>query len=288
MQQQSYQRGVAYIVFAGIFLSFGGLFIRLIESADPWTVLFYRSLTFSLSVCLFMWFRDGRAFTNRFGQIKPLELLVSFSLAIGFIAFVLSIYTTSVANTVLILSTGPVLAAVLAWFCLRERVGPTTWLAILLAIGGVAIMGSGSLTASDKQGIAHAFIAVAAFAIMVVTLRSAPTGKDMLAPTALAGIIAAIMALVFVPTLSISTRDLFLSICLGSVQVGLGFILITLGSRSVPAAQVPLIGLAESALSPIWVWLFVNEIPSVHTLSGGALILLAVGIQGYSGIRQSK
>ncbi len=288
MQEQSYKRGVGYIILAGVFLSFGGLFIRFLDDASPWTVLFYRSLTFSLTVTAFMVFRDGRAFTQRFAQIKPQELVVSVSLAVGFIAYVLSLFNTSVANTVLILSTGPVFAAVLGWLVLREPVVRTTWLAMAAAFGGVAIMVSGGIDVSDRFGILYAFIAVFAFAVLIVALRRAPKGKDMMAPTALAGICAATMSLAFIPTFSISLHDLILAMCLGSLQVGLGFILITQGSRSVPSAQVPLLSLAETALSPLWVWLFVNETPARNTLLGGMVVLCAVAFQGYIGLRTTR
>ena len=285
MQEQSYKRGVGYIMLAGVFLSFGGLFIRFLDDASPWTVLFYRSLTFSLTITAFMVFRDGRAFTQRFAQIKPQELVVSVSLAVGFIAYVLSLFNTSVANTVLILSTGPVFAAVLGWIFLREPVVRTTWLAMAAAFGGVAVMVSSGIDIGDRFGILYAFIAVFAFAVLIVALRRAPTGKDMMAPTALAGICAAILSLAFIPTFSISLHDLLLAISLGSLQIGLGFILITLGSRSVPSAQVPLLSLAETALSPLWVWLFVNETPARNTLLGGMVVLCAVAFQGYIGLR---
>lgn len=287
MYSQTYQRGVTYVILAGVFLSLGGLFIRFIESADAWTVLFYRSLTFTTSVCLFMYLRDGARFTQRFKQIRPQELIVSVSLALGFIAFVLSMFATSVANTVLILSTGPVFAALLAWLFLRERVNKATLLAMLLAFSGVAIIVSSDLSSSDKLGVLYAFVAVTSFSIMIVTLRCAPSGKDMLAPTALAGIVAAVMTLAFIPTFSISFHDLLLSMALGSLQVGLGFILITLGSRTVPAAQVPLLALAETALSPLWVWIFINETPARNTIIGGSIVLLAVALQGYAGLRRT-
>lgn len=285
MQPQTYRLGASYIILAGISLSLGGLFVRYLEEANPWTVLFYRSLTFTLTVTLFMYFRDGIRLTQRFRQIKPLELIVSLSLAAGFILYVLSLFNTSVANTVLILSTGPVFAAILGWLFLRERVSGATWFAMILAFGGVAIMASGGISANDALGFLYAFFAVLAFAIMIVTLRCAPQGKDMMAPTALAGILAAVLTLGFIPTFNISFHDLLLSICLGSLQVGLGFILITLGSRSVPSAQVPLLALAETALSPLWVWLFVNETPARNTLMGGALVLCAVLYQGYAGLK---
>jgi len=78
------------------------------------------------------------------------------------------------------------------------------------------------------------------------------------------------------------------SMALGAVQVGMGFILITLGSRSVPSAQVPLLALAETALSPLWVWLLVNETPARNTLFGGAIVLAAVAFQGIAGLRRNQ
>ena len=288
MQTQTYRLGASYIILAGIFLSLGGLFIRYLEEANPWTVLFYRSLTFTASVTLFMYFRDGTRLTQRFRQIKPQELIVSLSLALGFIMYVLSLFTTSVANTVLILSTGPVFAALLGWLFLREKVNGATWFAMVLAFSGVAIMVSGGIEGTDGLGFLYALGAVLAFAIMIITLRCAPPGKDMMAPTALAGILAAVLTLAFIPTFNISLHDLLLSICLGSLQVGLGFILITLGSRSVPSAQVPLLALAETALSPLWVWLFVNEIPARNTMMGGTLVLCAVLYQGYAGLKRQQ
>ncbi|MFT4729037.1 MAG: DME family drug/metabolite transporter [Granulosicoccus sp.] len=286
MQDQTYRRGVLYIVAAGIFLSTGGIFIRFIENASPWTVLFYRSTTFTVTVALFLLARDRKTFISRFRAVRGTDLVISMSLALGFITYVLSLFNTSVANTVLILSTGPVFAALLGWLVLREKVTMVTWLAMLIAFSGVAVMVSGGIAASDKLGIIYALLAVMTFSVMIVMLRRSPANHDTMPATALAGICAAVMCLFFVPTLQISMHDLLLSIALGSVQVGMGFILITLGSRSVPAAQVPLLALAETALAPLWVWLLVNETPARNTLMGGTIVLCAVAFQGISGLRR--
>ena len=287
MQDQTYRRGVIYIIVAGIFLSTGGLFIRYIEDASPWTVLFYRSLTFTATVAVYLLVRDRKTFVKRFRAVSKTDLVISLSLAFGFITYVLSLFNTSVANTVLILSTGPVFAALLGWLVLREKVTPITWFAMILAISGVAVMVSGGIASADKLGIIYALLAVMAFAVMIVMLRRSPAGHDTMPATALAGIFAAVACVFLVPTLHISLNDLLLSIALGSLQVGMGFILITLGSRSVPSAQVPLLALAETALSPLWVWLLVNETPARNTLMGGAIVLCAVAFQGISGLRRN-
>lgn len=285
MQDQSYRRGVLYIVLAGVFLSTGGLFVRFVEDASPWTVLFYRSLTFTATVFIFMVVRNPGEFTNKLRALRSSDMIISASLAFGFITYVLSLFSTSVANTVLILSTGPVFAAILGWIVLKERVGPVTWLAMMLAFAGVAIMVSGGIASDDLRGIIYAFSAVLSFAIMIVMLRRVPANHDSMAATAMAGLIAAFVCAFILPTFSISLHDLLVSMALGCLQVGLGFILITLGSKSVPSAQVPLLALAETGLSPLWVWLLVNETPARNTLLGGAVVVFAVAFQGLAGWR---
>lgn len=285
MIQQSYARGVLFVILAGVFLSSGGLIVRHVADADAWTILFYRSLTFSVTVIIFLWFQERNNTLKLYKKMRGLDLIVTISLALGFIFYLLSLFNTSVANTVLVLSTGPFIAALLGLIVLKEKVSWVTIVAMIVAIAGVVVMVSGGIGAADIKGIAFAFMAVLAFAVMIVTLRKLGPERNTMSAVSLAGFMAAAMCLPFVTTLQISAHDLLMAICLGSLQVGLGFILITLGSRSVPAAQVPLLALGETALSPLWVWLIINETPAQNTLIGGALVLGAVLFQGVMGLR---
>ena len=292
MGQQSYQRGVLYVVFAGVFLSFGGLLVRFVESANPWTILFYRSITFTLTVLVFMYCRDRENVKSQLTAIKPVDLLVSLFLALGFIFYILSLFNTTVANTVLVLCIGPVLAAVLGYFVLKEKVNPITWFAMLLAALGVLVMVYGGIKLGDVKGIVYAGSAVLSFAALAVTLRYLGPRTDLMAPTALAGVVAAAMCVPAMLSLQagfqINPNDFLLAVCMGSIQVGTGFILITLGSRSVPAAQIPLLALAETGLSPLWVWLAINEIPDRNTIVGGAIVIVAVLCQGVTALRMQQ
>ncbi len=292
MTTQTYSKGVLYVVLGGIFLSSGGLLVRFVDQASPWAILFYRSLVFTFTVMLFLLLRNKGAFKDQFRAIKPIDFLVSFLLALGFIFYLLSLFNTSVANTVLLLSTGPVAAGVLAYFVLGESLKALTFVSMGLAFAGVCVMVSGGVSGGDYLGMLFALGAVLSFACFVVLLRYLGPQRDMMAPTALAGIVAALMCVpMLLPlgdSLMISAKDLVIAVCLGSVQVGFGFICITLGSRSVPAAQIPLLGLSETALSPLWVWLAVNEVPARNTLIGGAIVLVAVLLQGYAGMRSDR
>ena len=284
---QSYRRGVIYIVLAGVFMSSSGILVRMIEQADPWTILFYRSLTFSATVFLFMLLRSGKAAFSEFKGFGVLECVVSISLALSFVCYLLSLFNTSVANTVIIISSGPLFAAVLGWFVLKERVSVRTWISIGLVVVGMFVMFTGDVSSSDVLGMGFALVAVTAFAVMIVAVRRSAR-PDMLAATCCAGLVAAIICAFMLPSFTLSSHDLLIAISLGSVQIGIGFILITLGSRSVPSAQVPILCLLETALGPLWVWLAINETPGSTTILGGALVLSAVVFQGVTGIRRRR
>jgi len=292
MQPQSYSRGVLYAFLGGVSLSLGGLLVRFVEDASPWTILFYRSLTFSLTVVLFMLLRGRGKFIDEFRAVKPSDLFVSLLLAMGFITYVLSLFNTTVANTVLILTTGPMFAGLLGFVFLRERISRITWLAIALALIGVTVMVSGGINAKDSVGILYAIGGVVTFACFVVSVRYFGAERDMMPSIAIAGIVAALMCVPFLMSGAgswrISNHDLTVAMLLGSAQVGLGFIFITLASRSVPSAQVPLLTLSETALSPLWVWLAVNEVPAKLTIVGGAVVLVAVCMQAFSAFKSRR
>jgi len=55
-----------------------------------------------------------------------------------------------------------------------------------------------------------------------------------------------------------------------------GFLLFMAGARLIPAAESSLIGMLETVLGPLWVWLVLSERPATATLTGGALILAAL------------
>ncbi len=265
--------------------------VRFLDGADPWTVLFYRSLAFFVTVMLFMAWRYRGDFVTRLVQMQAKDILVSVFLALGFVLYLMSLYHTSVANTVLLLSTGPFFAAMLGMLILGETVLRATWIAMAVAIGGVAIMVSGGVSADDALGMLLAVLAVLSYACMLIVLRSAQDNdgqaRELLPATALAGLLAALCCIPLVDSFALDSSDLFMSLCFGSVQVGAGFILITLATQVVPAAQVALLALTETALAPIWVWLVYTEIPATNTLLGGTIIVAAVLYNGIMALRHS-
>lgn len=286
----NYSTGLIYSLLSGVFLSIGGLLVRFLANAEAWTVLFYRSLAFTVTVVLFMLWRYRSQFLYSVLLLQRSDLLVSLFLALGFVFYLMSLYYTSVANTVLLLSTGPFFAALLGWFFLGEGVRRATWIGMMMAMGGVAIMVSGGVSADDAVGMLYAVVAVLSYAAMLVVLRSAKNNdgesRELLPAIALAGIITAVFCLPMIESFALEQTEFLISLCFGSLQIGAGFILITLAAQVVPAAQVALLSLAETALAPLWVWLVFAETPDARTLLGGAIIVAAVLYNGVVALRR--
>jgi drug/metabolite transporter (DMT)-like permease len=282
-----YPLGVAMVLVAGVCLSFGGLILRHVESADIWLMVFYRSITFSGTLLLFLAVVYRGRLVRPFLAIGPEGVVVALSLGVGAVCYLVAIDLTTVANVVFILGTGPLLTALLGRLVLGERVRPVTWIAMAAALCGIALMVVEGLDSGRLTGNVVALGAAAAFAVMVVAIRRAKS-VDMVPASCLGGLVGAAAAATMVGGFGISGHDLGLALLLGSVQLGAGFLLITLGTRWVPAAEVPLLALTEIVLAPIWVWLWVDEVPGRLTLLGGAVVLAAVLGQAIVRLRRER
>ena len=85
-----------------------------------------------------------------------------------------------------------------------------------------------------------------------------------------------------------SAHDIALCVFMGCVQIGVGQILFIIASRHVPASLLAFLSLSEIVLGPIWAWLGVNEVPSLMTLFGGAIVIGALIWQAVSTQRSRR
>jgi drug/metabolite transporter (DMT)-like permease len=286
-----YPLGVIMVLTAGFCLSFGGVLLRSMETSDGWLVMFYRSIAFTLTLLIVVALRSRGRVAEAFLAIGRTGLLVALISGAGAISYIFSLLATSVANTMIILALTPLCTALLAWAVIGERVRGTTWAAIAGAVVGVVLMFAQGFTEARVMGSLFAFGAAVGLAAMIVIIRRAKT-VDMLPATCLGGVVSALAAFVMIASttgsFAISPHDVGLLILLGSVQIGGGFSLLTLGSRLVPAAQVSLFALTEIILAPLWVWLVVDEAPATFTLLGGAVVLAAVVGQALVGLAEER
>ncbi len=279
--------GPLLIFFGALSLSFGGLIVKSFEGATLWQILFWRSLFFSLTVLTFLIITYKSKVLTSFHDSGLPGFIGGLILSIGFCGYVFAMYNTTVANTNFIISLQILFLAIFGFFFLKEKINLLTLISIILAMSGVLLMVGNSLSPGELSGNLAAFTMPITFAVLIMIVRKFPS-VDMVPAQFVAGVSSCLIGLSLSPTIMISPHDIFLGFLAGFFQIGFGFIFITIGARTTPSAMVGIIMLSESVLGPIWAFLFVNEIPSLYGLIGGAIILFAVLLQFYTLLKKPK
>ncbi len=269
-------KGLLVTVVGVLVISPDSLLVRLI-SADEWTVLFWRGLLSGLAILGGLLLVRRRDFLSELRKLGLSGLGFVLLFAAGTILFVVSLAHTSVANTLFIISTAPLFAAVFALVFLRETVALHTWLAIFCALGGVAVIASGSVRQHDGSVLGDLAAVGGAISLAgTFSIARLRRPQSMVPATGLAGILTALLVLPFSSPLEVSVDDFIFVTMMGLLVVPLGFSLMTLGPRYLPAPEVSLLLLLEAVIGPLWVWLFVDEVPARESLLGGTIVLVTL------------
>ena len=269
--------GLLLVFLSALFWSFGGAIARFLETPDTWVVVFWRSVWATVFLLGFMAARDGVRGTIRLFHGMGLPgVAVGICFAVASSSFVIAIAYTTVANVVLMQAGVPLIAALLAFLFLGEKVAPATWVAIGAVICGVAIMVSESFDGTISPiGDGLALLIALVFSTATVITRRFSHVR-MTPATCLGTMIAATFAATQVGGFAVSGYDMAWLFTFGALNLGLGLACFAMGARLIPAAFAALLGTFETLLGPVWVWLIHGEVPSGRTLVGGAVIFAAL------------
>ena len=268
-----------FLVFLGaVSLSFGGLIVKSFEGSTLWQILFWRSVFFILVISIYLFISYKKTVFSALYKSGLPGLVGGIILSVGFASYVFAMYETTVANANFIIQTQTLFLAIFGYFFLKETISKLTLFCIFLAISGILLMLWTSISPGQMTGNLVAFIMPISFAVLILIVRKFPE-VDMIPLQLVAGIFAMIIGLLLSPTIIVSSKDIFLGFLAGFFQVGFGFIFITIGARSTPAAFVGIIMLTEAVLGPFWAWMFANENPPLTVLIGGSIVITAVVIQ---------
>ncbi len=272
--------GYILLLFGGFCLSWGGFIIRSFEEASIWQILFLRSFFFLLALIAFLLVTYKK---NTFNIIKESGLpglVGGFVLSFSFVAFVVAMSNTTVANVVFIISTQTMFLAIFGYFYLKEKVSLIGLISILLAMSGIIIMVGDSISGGSLFGNIVALAIPINFAILVMIIRK-NTKVDMVPAIFYSGIFSLIYGFFLAESFEFTKHDLWMGFLLGVPQLAVSFVCITIGSRTVESATVGILMLMETLCAPLWVWLFLNEIPPISVFIGGAVIISAIILKGF-------
>ena len=261
---------------APVFWSSGGLLVRLQSLTDAWEIVFWRSVFMALFVGATLAYMHRARTFDAIRAVGWPGLLAAAFLAGQFFLFIGSLTRTTVANTFVLMSISPFLAAIAGRGLLGERVATRTWLAMAFAFAGIVVMFADSLDAGRLAGNLLAIGVSVLFALEVTVLRKVRAHVDMLPTVMIAGLISIAIAAPVAAPFEATTRDLVVLGVMGCIQLGAGCLLMVAASKHLTATELGLLALLEPILGPLWVWALLGEHPGALALAGGAIVLCAV------------
>jgi len=277
-------------IFAVVILSPDSVLIRLVEDASPdvdsWTVLFWRGLLYAVGVSLLVLIKYREKTVAEFKNIGKGGLLIGFFSGISTGTFVFAIVYTSIANALVIISTGPIMIAIVAWFLLREKSSIITWASMIIVFIGIYIVMSGSIGGESLVGD---FFALITAVMMGFTFTLTRKYKDinMVPVNAIGGLIAALIAFVMAHKITVPTEVIGYIIAMGSI-LSISFSLITIAPRYMPAAEVGMIMPLETVLGSLIAWYVINEVPSINALIGGTIVIVTLFLHSWHSTKLAK
>ncbi len=266
----SHLKGILMSFIGVVILSPDSVLIRLAD-ADSWTVLFYRGLLMSIGVMMLLLITYRSKTIVEFKKIGRGGLWIGWLHGIMTGTFVFAIMHTSIANTLVIISTGPIWIAIIAWLTLREKASPITWLAMIIVFIGIYIVMSANFGGQNIVGDIFALITAILMGFTFTLVRKYKA-VNMVPTMAVGGIIAAIIACIFAPTLVLKPEAIIYVIAMGII-LSISFSLITIAPRYMPAAEVGMIMPLETVLGTLIAWKVINEVPTNNAIIGGIIVV---------------
>ena len=281
-----HRKGIVLMIGATLCWATAGVLVRNMEVTDGWKITFWRSFFMTVFMLLVLAYRHGSGgIWQRIRAMGWPGVLTGMLFAGMMISFILALSLTTVANTLVVGSISPFVAAVCGYLFLGEKVAPRTWFAMTIAIGGIVIMFFDALSGTGWAGNLIALCIPIGFGANVVLLRKHRHAIDMMPSVLLAGIFSTLVALPFALPLAVSVADLGLISVMGVLQLAIGLLLMMAAVPYLASAEIGLLSILEIVFGTLSVWLFVGERPSQAALVGGGMVIVALIVNEIAGLR---
>jgi len=277
----SHRQAIALLIVCTLMWSIAGLVSRQLEQAKSLEVTFWRSLFCLIAMSV------GIAWHWRAKALQMLWAMGRWGLfsgamwAVMFTCFMIALTRTSVANTVVVMSLAPLLAALMARIFLKTAIEKSTWLAIAVAGIGVWWMVRDGISAEGLEGMLIAAGVPLASAANLVVLRAQRAQVDLIPAVLVGALMSCAVTLPWAMPFEASHNDLAWLALLGIVQLAIPCALLVWVARFLPPHEIALICLLEVVLGPIWAWLGADEKMPAATVQGGLLVIGGLAVNAW-------
>lgn len=278
---------VLFLISGLLSFSFSPILVRLAADAPSVTVAVWRTIFAVLFLAPFAVRRTASQLRDLTGKEWGLIVLAGVLLGMHFIAWIESIYNTTVASASVLFTTNPIFIAILGFWLLGERLHRRTVTAILIAVVGAAMIAIGdaghSVRPEPEWGNALATASAFLFACYLLIGRVVRRRSSWLTYVFPLYVVVAVTVLIY--ALATGTplsgfRPEIYGLC---ALMALGPQLLGHGSfnyavKYVPAAVLGAAGLVEPVLAAIWAWILFGEVPAALALAGAIVVLGALAM----------
>ncbi len=223
-------------------------------------------------------------------EVWPWKLAIpaGFSLALHWIAWVIAVQTTTIANASVLICTGALWSTLLSRPLLKERIRMNQWFGLLLALLGVILIvtvrSQGRHTVGgDVMALLGSFAWVAyAFIGRRARQQSEFWGYASAVYLSAIAVILIVTWTTQVSLFSLSSRGWIYVTAMAIFPTLIGHGTLNFLLRFLGPAKLSLWGLLEPVLASLVAWPVFNEIPPIQVLSGGVITILgvALGVRG--------
>ena len=281
----SQQKGSLLAFIAVMLITPDSILIRL-STIETWGMLFYRGAIPFVVVLIGLIFFYKNNLLQALINIGYPGVFYVISFSICNITFIISIQNTNVANTLVMIAMAPMLSAILGSIFLKEVPDSKTWIAIIITLIAVTYIFHDSIEMGNFYGDLFGIITAFGLACNAVIARYA-RNRDLVPSAVIGKLCVAIFAFFFVDTFALDGTDLIFIPLMCVMCVAIPFVLVTIAPRFIPAEEVNLFFLLETIIGPFWVWLVINEQPSIETIQGGVVIILTIAIHSFLKLKKN-
>lgn len=291
MSKTSAVNGNLIGILGGIILSSDSVFIRLMAVDDSWLIVVLRGLLM-WAVVFAVWLLVPKS-RSVLGVpwITRQNLLSVLFFCASSACFVNALNRGNIATVLVIISSTPFVSAIISRLFFGTKIDRSLMVAAVVGMLGVVIVMSRRQAGVD--GTANYFALATAVFMALAFIFASRVENGTLALPSLGGILASVIVPVFagagmVSTLGALHAEQWLWLVIeGAMIMPLAMGLISLSTRYVAPANAGLFLLLETALAPLWVYLFLHQAPTANAVIGGCIIIVAVVSQTLQAKKQA-
>jgi drug/metabolite transporter (DMT)-like permease len=271
----AHRKGLIYISFTAFLWSTSGFFIKYL-SVNAFQISFYRSGIAALTVLVISLLRKQK-FKFEFDTTSN---LASFFYAGILILFVVATKMTTAANAIFLQFTAPIYLVVLEPLVLKTKFESKNIITIIISIFGMILFFFGRLELGNIYGNLFAIcsgICFAMFSLLIKYKKVKHKSENTISCVIMGNFLVAVITIFIIfPDLKLTLQEALILLYMGSVQIGISYIIFNEGMKYVSATESMIIATLEAIFNPMWVFIGIGEIPSIYSICGGIIIFGAI------------